>query len=92
MKKYECMVIVDPDKEKETKEDKIQHLKEIIEKNGTIEKIDDWGIRKLAYNIKKKAQGHYFVIQFTSSPKMIDELKKHLNIESDYLRYLIIRR
>jgi len=92
MKKYECMVIMDPDKEKDTKEDKLQQLKEIIEKNGSIEKMDDWGIRKLAYKIKKKAEGHYFVIQFTSSPKTISDLKKQLNIETDYLRYLILRR
>jgi small subunit ribosomal protein S6 len=70
----------------------IQKFKELIEANGTIENVDDWGKRRLAYPINKEEEGHYTLISFTSSPAFTAELDRIYNITDGVLRSLIVKK
>ena len=70
----------------------IQKFKELIEANGTIENVDDWGKRRLAYPINKEEEGHDTLISFTSSPAFTAELDRIYNITDGVLRSLIVKK
>ena len=92
MRKYEGMIIIDPKLEEEKIKEKIEDVKKIIEKKGKIEKIDEWGKRQLAYPIKKREEGYYLVIEFEADGSVIQDLRKYMDIGTDYLRYMFIRK
>ena len=92
MRKYEGMIIIDPKLEEEKIKEKIEDVKKIIEKKGKNEKIDEWGKRQLAYPIKKREEGYYLVIEFEADGSVIQDLRKYMDIGTDYLRYMFIRR
>ncbi|HEX3018190.1 MAG TPA: 30S ribosomal protein S6 [Caproicibacter sp.] len=69
----------------------VQKFKELIEANGTIENVDEWGKRRLAYAINKEEEGYYTLISFTSSPAFTAELDRIYNITDGVLRSLIVK-
>lgn len=70
----------------------VQKFKTLIETNGTIDSIDEWGKRRLAYPIKKQDDGYYTLINFTSSPAFTAELDRIYKITDGVLRSLIIKK
>ena len=68
----------------------IQKFKDLINANGTIENVDEWGKRRLAYPINKEEEGYYTLISFTSSPAFTAELDRVYNITDGVLRSLIV--
>lgn len=70
----------------------VQKFKELIEANGTIESVDEWGKRRLAYPINKEVEGYYTLINFTSSPAFTAELDRIYKITDGVLRSLIIKK
>ena len=70
----------------------VQKFKDLIEANGTIDSIDEWGKRRLAYPIKKQEEGYYTLVNFTSSPEFTAELDRIYKITDGVLRSLIIRK
>ena len=70
----------------------VQKFKTLIEANGTIDSIDEWGKRRLAYPIKKQDDGYYTLINFTSSPSFTAELDRIYKITDGVLRSLIIKK
>ncbi len=90
MRKYECMYILDPSLEE--KDGKIEEIKRWMEEKGSVEEVDVWGTRKLAYPIKKKEEGYYVVVRFTSEPEGVQELREKFRLEPAVLRFMIVRR
>ncbi|WP_312693982.1 30S ribosomal protein S6 [Caproiciproducens sp.] len=70
----------------------VQKFKDLIEANGTIDSIDEWGKRRLAYPIKKQEEGYYTLVNFTSSPEFTAELDRIYKITDGVLRSLIIKK
>ncbi|HEX3037547.1 MAG TPA: 30S ribosomal protein S6 [Oscillospiraceae bacterium] len=70
----------------------VQKFKELIEANGTIDSVDEWGKRRLAYPINKEVEGYYTLINFTSSPAFTAELDRIYKITDGVLRSLIIKK
>ncbi|MDQ6753407.1 MAG: 30S ribosomal protein S6 [Actinomycetota bacterium] len=92
MRPYELMVIIDPDVEERTVEPSLQKFLNVITTGGgTIEKVDIWGRRRLAYEIRKKAEGIYAVVNFTAEPAIAQELDRQLSLTETILRTKIIR-
>ena len=80
MRPYELMVIIDPEVEERTVEPSLQKFLNVITNDGgTIEKVDIWGRRRLAYDIKKKSEGIYAVVNFTAKPDTAKELDRQLS-------------
>lgn len=88
--KYEIMLILQPDLGVERTNEILQEMKTLIaEASGKITHEDLWGLRELAYVIKKQRQGYYIVLNFTADPLKVKEFEKQLNIHQGVLRYLI---
>ena len=92
MRRYELMVILDPDLEERTIAPSLdQFLGVIRQDGGTVEKVDVWGRRRLAYEIKKKVEGVYAVLDLTAEPATVKELDRQLNLNEAVLRTKLIR-
>lgn len=91
MNKYESFVVFKPELEDSTREMALEKFKGIIEENGEVESVDDWGSRRLAYEVKKFKEGHYYLITFKASPEIPKELERNYQIADDVIRYNLIR-
>jgi small subunit ribosomal protein S6 len=92
MKKYETIFIIDPDLEEEQTQSTIEKIKGIIsQNNGEILKVEDWGKRKLAYQVKKKAKGHYVLIHFMGSPTLVSELERNFRVMDAVIKFQSVR-
>lgn len=70
----------------------VQKFKDLIEANAVIEKVDEWGKRRLAYPINKENEGYYVLVNFKSGPEFTAELDRIYKITDGVLRSLIIRK
>ncbi|MEG2813522.1 MAG: 30S ribosomal protein S6 [Oscillospiraceae bacterium] len=90
--KYEAVIILNT----KAGEDSVKALKEkitaLIEKNATMDSVDEWGKRRLAYTIKDETEGFYILYKFTSVPSFPAELDRVLKITDGILRSLITER
>ncbi|GAC1490660.1 MAG: 30S ribosomal protein S6 [Pseudarthrobacter sp.] len=87
MRPYELMVIIDPEVEERTVEPSLQKFLNVITNDGgTIEKVDIWGRRRLAYEIKKKSEGIYAVVNFTAKPETAKELDRQMSLKEAIMR------
>jgi len=93
MNKYELGVVVRADLEEETFQAEMTRVKGLIERfDGTIDKVDEWGRRKLAYPIQKLTEGMYTFITFTSPAGTPREVESRLRLMESVLRFLIVRK
>ncbi len=93
MHDYELMVILDPETEERTVAPSLEAFLEVIRKDGgTIENLDIWGKRRLAYEIKKKSEGIYAVVNFTASPEATAELDRQLRLSEAVMRTKVLRQ
>jgi len=92
MRKYETIFILDPDLEEEQAQSAVEKVKGIItQNNGEILKVDDWGKRKLAYDVKKKSKGHYFLLHFSGSPALLSELERNFRVMDPVIKFQSVR-
>lgn len=93
LRQYEIMVILDPGVEERSVAPSLdKYLSVISKEGGTVETIDIWGRRRLAFDIKKKSEGIYAVVDFTSTPATAKELDRQLGLNESVLRTKILRR
>jgi small subunit ribosomal protein S6 len=92
MHQYELMVILDPSVEEKTVEPSInKFLKVITDAKGTVDSMNIWGRRRLAYEIQKKTEGIYAVINMTASSDAVIELDRQLNLSEAVMRTKVLR-
>jgi small subunit ribosomal protein S6 len=92
MRHYELMVILDPELEERTVGPSLDKFLNVVRKGGgTVEKVDIWGRRRLAYEIQKKAEGIYAVVDMTAEPDVAKELDRQLNLNEAVLRTKLMR-
>jgi small subunit ribosomal protein S6 len=92
LRKYEAVLILDPNLEKEDQEKVIEKIKKVITKaKGNILKVDDWGKRKLAYLINYHTHGFYYIINYDSLPETSGELENAIKLSDKIIRYIIVR-
>ena len=93
MNKYETMYIINSAVEDEARQQLIERFSGIITAGGgNVEKIDDWGKRKLAYEIQDMTDGHYILMHFESNPELPKELERNFKINEKVMRFLVIRK
>jgi len=89
---YETMFILRPELESEAEEEVINNLQSVIKNlGGEIGNVDDWGRRKLAYEVNKLNEGHYLLLQFTGSHEIIPELEHFFRVNDEVIRFMITR-
>jgi small subunit ribosomal protein S6 len=92
MRHYELMVILDPELEERTVSPSLDKFLNVVRKGGgNVENVDIWGRRRLAYEIKKKTEGIYAVVDMTATPDIAKELDRQLNLNEAVLRTKLIR-
>ena len=93
MNKYELAVVVNAKIEDDARIATDEKVKEYITRyNGTITNVDEWGKKKLAYEIQKMSEGYYYFIQFEADADCPAELERHVRIMENVLRYLCVRQ
>ncbi|SHH80023.1 30S ribosomal protein S6 [Sporanaerobacter acetigenes] len=91
MRKYEAVFIFVPELEEEKRNALLDRLKGIIEADGTITNVDEWGSRKLAYEINDYTEGYYVILNFESTPEAVKEMDRISKISDSIMRHMIIR-
>ncbi|EJF46371.1 30S ribosomal protein S6 [Actinomyces massiliensis] len=92
MRHYEIMIILDPETDERTVASSLEKLLQVVPSNGgTVDKIDIWGKRRLAYDIKKKSEGFYVVVDMTTAPEIAQELDRQLGLNESVLRTKLLR-
>lgn len=90
---YELMVILDPELDERTVAPSLDKFLNVIrQEGGTVDNVDVWGRRRLAYEIKKKSEGIYAVVDFTSTPEASVELDRQLKLSEAVLRTKVLRK
>ncbi len=90
---YEILLLLDPDLAEEPQAEVVTRVRGLIEKGGgTFTRHDNWGKRKLAYEIDKKGDGNYHLLLFSSPPETLDEISRVLKIDDHVMRHLATRR
>ena len=93
MTEYEILLLLDPDLDDARQEEIVARARELVEKSGgSWDLQDNWGRRKLAYEIDHKADGVYHLLHFTCDAATLDEISRVLRIDDGVLRHMATRR
>jgi len=91
MKRYETIVIIDPDLSKEAESPFFERVNDLIPQyKGVLIETDDWGTKKLAYDIKKKNRGHYVRIDFCGDGALVQEMERFFRIDDKVLKFMTV--
>ena len=92
MKKYEVMFIVNAANDEVIKA-AVKLVQDTITRiGGTVDKVDEWGKRALAYEVKKQREGYYVVVDFQADPAEIKELDRVIKIHEEIIRHIIVKQ
>ena len=93
MNKYELALVLSAKVEDEVREATLERAKEYITRyNGVISEVEEWGKKRLAYEIQKMHEGFYYFIQFEANSASPAEIERHVRIMDHVLRYLVVRK
>ncbi|MGL5972530.1 MAG: 30S ribosomal protein S6, partial [Oscillospiraceae bacterium] len=90
--KYETIIVLDVTQGEELVKSLVEKFTTLISQNGTVESVDEWGKRRLAYEINKKREGYYVLINFQCDPSFIKELDRVYNITDGLLRTIVVNK
>lgn len=89
MQKYEAMVVISTKQEEEVIKGLVEKFKSLIENNGTLVSVDEWGKKRLAYQINKESEGYYVLYTFESKKDFPAELTRVFKITEGLLRSMV---
>ena len=93
MNSYELLYILNNELADEAKESVIEKLNAVVTANGgTVDGVDKWGTRRLAYPINYKNEGYYVLVNFTAPATLPDELERVMRITDAVIRFMIVKR
>ena len=92
MRQYELMIILDPELDERTVQPSLEKFLTVVTKDGgTVDNLDIWGRRRLAYDIKKKSEGIYAVVTMTAEPATAQELDRQLGLNESIMLTKLMR-
>ena len=89
---YETMFVLSVKESEEATAVMVEKLKNLVSANGTLDSVDEWGKRKLAYPIDDETEGYYVLMNYSCAPEFPAELDRIVNITDGILRSLIIKK
>ena len=92
MNNYEAVLIFKTELADSDRNALLDRFKGHIEENGEVVSVDDWGKRRLAYEIADLKEGYYYIVDFKSDPDHIKEFERRLRLSDFVLRYMVIRK
>ncbi len=92
MRIYEALFIIKPDVPEEELDQRIEALRaNLVTQGATVDKVDKWGKRRLAYRVDKYREGSYVLFQFTAGPEIVKEFERRLRVSDIVLKFLTVR-
>jgi small subunit ribosomal protein S6 len=91
MRAYELMVIFDRDADEATRKSMLGQVEKLVKPAGRVETTDDWGVRRFAYEIDHKEDGHYAVLEVVTEAPGLDDVDRTLRLADEVVRHKIIR-
>lgn len=92
MRRYEAMMILDPELQESSIGSTVEKLLKVVPADGgTVDNVDIWGRRRFAYEIQKKTEGYYVVVEFHAEPDTTKELSRQLGLNESVLRTKVLR-
>ena len=92
MNQYEVMYVIDTALEEQARTDLINRFSSLVEQNGgQVDRVDEWGKRRLAYAINYKTEGYYVLMYIAAPAELPRELERNFQINENVLRYMVIR-
>ncbi len=91
MNKYESVVIINPNVDEEGIKALIQKISNLINNDGKLEKADELGKRRLAYEVKKNKEGYYVVFYFEANTSLIAELERNYRITDEVIKFMTVK-
>ncbi len=92
MNKYESVIIINPNVSEEETKALIERFVALINTDGKVEKVDELGKKKLAYEVAKNKEGYYAVIDFEANPSLIAELERNYRITDEVIKFIVIKK
>lgn len=92
MRKYEGVFIFKPNLEDDVRNKAFDKIKAVIEDNGNIIEVDEWGNRKLAYEINYIKEGYYIIVNFEAKNDVVKEVERKSRISDEIIRYMVVRK
>lgn len=92
MNKYESVVIINPSIDEEGVKSLVEKFTKLINNDGKLEKVEDLGKRKLAYEVKKQNEAYYEVFYFEAKPELIAELERNYRIDDSIMKFITIKK
>lgn len=92
MNKYESVVIINPNVDEEGIKALIQNFTKLINNDGKLEKAEELGKRKLAYEVKKNKEGYYVIFYFEANTSLIAELERNYRITDEVIKFMTIKK
>ena len=89
--KYETIIVLSAKLGEEGNAELVEKFKALIAKHGTVESVDEWGKRRLAYEIQKMKEAYYYFIHFESDATVPGEVEERIRIMDNVLRYLCVK-
>lgn len=91
MRRYETFIIIDPDLSDEERSPIFEKVKDLIQQEkGFLVMLDEWGPRRLAYEIKKKSRGYYVRLDYCGTGKLVDEMERSFRIDDRVMKYMTV--
>ena len=92
MRIYEELFIVRPDATEEEIDAYIEQISQAITSaDGTVDKVEKWGVRRLAYRVEKRNEGYYVLIQFTAGPNVAKEIERRMRVTDLVIKFITVR-
>lgn len=92
MNKYESVIIINPTVDEEGVKSLISKFTDIINNDGKVEKVDELGKKKLAYDVKKFTEGYYAIFNFEANTSLIAELERNYRITDEIIKFMTIKQ
>ena len=92
MNKYETMYIISPTVDDEQGKALVEKFNNLISEHVELEKVEEWGRKKLAYEVQDQKEGYYVLLYFTANPEFPAELERNFKINENILKYLILNK
>ena len=91
MNKYESVVIINPNVDEEGVKELVKKFTDLINTDGKVEKVDELGKKKLAYEVQKNQEGYYVVFYFEANPNLISELERNYRITDEVIKFMSVK-
>lgn len=92
MNKYEALYIISPTLDEETTKSIVEKFKALVESQAQLETLEEWGRKRLAYEVQDQKEGYYVLMQFAAAPAFPAELERQFKITEGVMKYLVTNR